>query len=80
MAEGVKEGCGESLDVAFAGVLLELLVLAEHYGADIERGFHQGVALLAERGLLDLDGLPLPVGAPVAAAGDEPSPDQGGAP
>lgn len=71
VTEGVKEGCGESLEVAFARVLFELLVLAEVYGAVIERCFRQGVALLAERGLLDRDGLSLPVGAPVAAAGDE---------
>ena len=37
---------GDDLEVAFAGVLFELLVLARLYDVDVLRGYRRGVAML----------------------------------
>lgn len=44
---------GEGLDVAFAAVLFELLVLAREHRVDVERGYARGVAALVADGRLD---------------------------
>jgi NTP pyrophosphatase (non-canonical NTP hydrolase) len=39
----------EDLEIAFAGVLFELLVLARQHDVPLDRGYRRGVALLAGR-------------------------------
>lgn len=70
-ARGLKSDSNdEPLDVAFAGVLFELLVLARLYGVDVERGYERGLATLAERRGLDVEALRSPEPAPDRPADD----------
>jgi NTP pyrophosphatase (non-canonical NTP hydrolase) len=56
--QGIKlDADEEPLEIAFAGVLFELLVLARLYGINIERGYGRGLRLLASRVNVDVDAL-----------------------
>ncbi|MBA2546228.1 MAG: hypothetical protein H0V15_05035 [Solirubrobacterales bacterium] len=70
-ARGLKSSSNdEPLDVAFAGVLFELLVLASLYGVDVEQGYERGLTKLADRWGLDIEALRPPEPGPDRPAGD----------